>query len=536
MISFDPNYYPYISKRQCVYAKHGMVATSQPLAAQAGLDILKKGGNAVDAAIATAACLTVVEPTSNGIGSDAFAIVWMHGKMHGLNASGYAPKQISIEALKALGHQEIPRFGMIPITVPGTPKGWVALSKKFGKIPLSEVLAPAIKYALNGYPISPTLGHHWSQAFDIYKKHLKDPMFKGWFDTFAPLGRAPKIGEMWSSKGHAQTLKRIAETEGDAFYKGEIMRSIVDFSNQHGGFLDEDDFLSYDAEWVTPISVAYKGYDVWELPPNGQGILALMALNILKDDTWSTKDDADMVHHQIEAMKLAFADGQKYVTDPKFMSHTSKDLLDHEYGSLRRTLIKDKAHMPKAGTPPKGGTVYLATTDDDGNMVSYIQSNYMGFGSGIVIPNTGIALQNRGHNFSFDKNHDNALKPRKKPYHTIIPGFLTKDNTPIGPFGVMGGFMQPQGHLQVIMNTIDFHLNPQAALDAPRFQWMKNKEVIVEPNMPEHVIKALRSMGHDVKIETRLSMFGRGQIIWKLQDGVYVGGTEYRTDGMIAAW
>jgi len=535
-MNFDPKHYPYHSKRNCVYAKNGMVATSQPLAAQAGLEILKKGGNAVDAAIATAACLTVVEPTSNGIGSDAFAIVWMNGNMYGLNASGYAPKKLTIDAIKALGHDDIPSHGLIPITIPGTPKGWVALSKKFGKLPLLEVLKPAINYARDGYPVSPTLGIHWQQAFQTYQKKFTDDVFKPWFDTFAPHGHAPKIGDIWQSEGHAKTLERIGKTMGDAFYCGDITRDIIHFSDRHGGFLSYSDFSEFDVEWVTPISVRYKGYDVYELPPNGQGILALMALNMLKDDDFNIAHDVDAYHLQIEAMKLAFGDGHAYVTDPEHMSFKSEDLLSETYGLKRRQTIQANAQIPFAGTPPKGGTVYLATADSEGNMVSYIQSNYMGFGSGIVIPGTGIALQNRGHNFSFDSNHPNALQPRKRPYHTIIPGFLTKDHTPIGPFGLMGGFMQPQGHLQIIMNTIDFHLNPQAALDKPRWQWLKDNEVIVEPHMSQEMIDGLTKKGHQITIEPRLSMFGRGQIIWRLDHGVYVGGTEYRTDGMIAAW
>jgi gamma-glutamyltranspeptidase/glutathione hydrolase len=341
---------------------------------------------------------------------------------------------------------------------------------------------------------------------------------------------------MWSSEGHAKTLELIGQTMGEAFYDGSLTDSMINFSNQHGGFLSYEDFSDFDIEWVKPVSVNYKGYDVWELPPNGQGILALMALNMLKNDHFDTKDDLNTYHYQIEAMKLAFADGQTYITDPNHMNYTSTHLLDPTYGATRRKLIKDVAQLPQAGTPPKGGTVYLATADKDGNMVSYIQSNYMGFGSGIVIPETGIALQNRGHNFSFDPNHVNALQPRKKPYHTIIPGFLTKDNLPIGPFGVMGGFMQPQGHLQVIMNTIDFHLNPQAALDAPRWQWLQGNDVIVEPTTSNDIVEGLIAKGHNIRYEPRLSMFGRGQIIWKLENGIYVGGTEYRTDGMIASW
>ncbi len=537
MFNNDPLKYPYPSKRNCVYARKGMVATSQPLAAQAGLEILKKGGNAIDAAIATAACLTVVEPTSNGIGSDAFALVWFKDKLHGLNASGYAPKNISIDKIKSLGYDEIPRFGFIPVTIPGTPAGWVALSEKFGNLPLEDVLAPAINYARNGYPISPTLGYHWQNAFNIYHKHFKGEVFKPWLDTFTNNGNPPKIGDIWKSEGHATTLELIAKTKGKAFYNGTLTEKIIEYSNIHNGFLSYDDFKSYKPTWVDPISVNYKGYTVSEIPPNGQGIIALMALNMLKDDQFDKLENDETVHKQIESIKYAFSDGHKYITDEEKMTIDYHDLLNETYSQSRRHQFTDQASTPSPGNPPKGGTVYLATADKDGNMVSYIQSNYMGFGSGIVIPNTGIALQNRGHNFSFDEKHDNALAPRKKPYHTIIPGFLSKDQNPIGPFGVMGGFMQPQGHLQVIMNSIDFKLNPQAALDAPRFQWLKDKKVAVEPNMKASVVKGLIQRGHEVIIEPNLSSFGRGQIIWRNPlTGVYVGGTEARTDGHIAVW
>lgn len=535
-MTFDPKQYPYPSKRQCVYSKKGMVATSQPLAAQAGLDILKKGGNAVDAAIATAACLTVVEPTSNGIGSDCFAIVWMNNELHGLNASGYAPKNISIHQLKAMGLDHIPTHGMIPITIPGTPKGWVELSKRFGKLPLKEVLAPAIDYANNGFPISPTLGYHWQQAFEIYKKTLKDDMFQSWFDTFAPNGKPPQVGELWLSKDHANTLSLIADTKSEAFYHGELTKKIIEFSNSNGGFLSYEDFSEFDIEWVKPISINYKGYDVYELPPNGQGIIALMALSMLNDDSFESRENTETFHHQIEALKLSFADGFNYLADHHAMTIDVDQLLSKTYLKQRRQKIESHASDPVYGDPVKGGTVYLCTADQDGNMVSYIQSNYMGFGSGIVIPTTGIAMQNRGHNFSFDESHVNALGPRKKPLHTIIPGFLMRHQKAIGPFGVMGGFMQPQGHLQVLMNIIDFHLNPQAALDAPRFQWIKDKLVLVEPDMPEWIQKELIEKGHEIQIESRLSMFGRGQIIFRNENGIYVGATEPRCDGMVASW
>jgi len=519
------------------FGKKGMVATSQPLAAQAGLEIIKKGGNAIDAAIATAACLTVVEPTSNGIGSDAFCLVWTKGKLHGLNASGNAPMSLSIGALRDKGYTEIPRFGFVPVTVPGTVSGWVELSKRFGKLPLTEVLEPAIKYAREGYPLSPTLAFYWQSAFQIYKNHLKGDAYSHWFDTFAPNGKAPNVGEIWKSDGHAKTLELIAKTKGDAFYRGELADKIDAFSKQYNGFIRKSDLENYQAEWVEPIHINYKGYDVWEIPPNGQGIVALMALNLLKNDQFISRDHVDTFHKQIEAIKLSFSDGLKYITSPIDMRYSVDDLLSEAYAKERRSLIGDEALQPAPGTPPSGGTVYLATADEEGNMVSYIQSNYMGFGSGLVVPGTGIALQNRGHNFSMDEDHDNALKPGKKPFHTIIPGFLTKGHDAIGPFGVMGGFMQPQGHLQVIMNSIDFNLNPQAALDAPRWQWIKDKQVTVEQALPNDIVKGLAAKGHQIKVEYNSGSFGRGQIIWRNpKTGVLVGGTESRTDGAIAVW
>ncbi|PYZ96921.1 gamma-glutamyltransferase [Alteribacter lacisalsi] len=538
MVSFDSQHYPYSSQRMVTYAKKGMVATSQPLASQAGLDILKKGGNAIDAAIATAACLTVVEPTSNGIGGDAFALVWTKGELHGLNASGPAPNALSIDAVKEKGYKEMPTFGLTPVTVPGAPAAWAELSDKLGRLPLKDVLAPAVEYAREGYPLSPTLAFFWKKAEEAFREKLDGDEFAHWFTTFAPDGRAPEAGEMWKSEEHARTLELIGETNAEAFYKGEIADRIDSFSKEHGGFIRKEDLASYKPEWVKPISVNYKGYDVWEIPPNGQGIVALMALNMLKDDDFSAgRDDVDTLHRQIEAMKLAFADGHRYVTEESEMSVTSDDLLSPEYGRERRKLIGEHAMHPSAGEPPKGGTVYLATADDEGNMVSFIQSNYMGFGSGVVVPDTGIALQNRGHNFSLDQEHDNALKPGKRTFHTIIPGFLTKGNEAVGPFGVMGGFMQPQGHMQVVMSTVDFGLNPQAALDAPRWQWMKDRTVMFEQSFGAPVAQQLTRKGHDIQVAHMGGGFGRGQIIWRNPEtGVLAGGTESRTDGSISAY
>ncbi|WP_430790372.1 gamma-glutamyltransferase [Virgibacillus flavescens] len=537
MKSFNHPAHPYPTTRNAVYGSKGMVATSQPLASQAGLDILKKGGNAIDAAIATAACLTVVEPTSNGIGGDAFALVWTKGELHGLNGSGRAPKNISIDAVKEAGHEEIPKYGWTPVTVPGAPGAWAELSNKFGKLPLTEVLEPAINYATEGYPVSPTLGKFWKKGYGVFKEKLTDDVFANWFNTFAPKGRAPEIGEVWSSKDHAETLRLIAETNAESFYHGELAEKIAEFSKQNGGYLTAEDLAAHETEWVKPINVNYRGYDVWEIPPNGQGIVALQALNILKGFKFPEKESVDTYHKQVEAIKLAFADAHKHVTEEAHMKHSTSALLSEEYAEVRRNLIGDEALQPEAGEPSSSGTVYLATADNEGNMVSFIQSNYMGFGSGLVVPGTGIGLQNRGHNFSLDKEHVNALKGGKKTFHTIIPGFLTKDKQPVGPFGVMGGFMQPQGHVQVMMNTIDFGLNPQAALDAPRWQWMKDKTVEVENRFPHHLAQALADRGHDIKVALEPNSFGRGQIIWRdPESGVLVGGTESRTDGNVAAW
>lgn len=536
-MKFDCTYQPYTSNRYTHVASNGMIATSQPLAANAGLDILKEGGNAVDAAIATAACLTVVEPTSNGIGADSFALVWIKNdeKLYGVNGSGYAPKNLSAEELKKKGINKIPKFGWTPVTISGTPATWAALSKRFGKLSLKQVLEPAIRYARNGYPISPVLGYFWNIAYKRYSKECKTVEFKEWFKTFAPKNRAPKIGEIIKLENHAKTLEKIGDTDAKSFYTGELAEKIDACSRKYGGYITKEDLASYKVEWVNPIKVNYKGYDICEIPPNGQGIVALMALNILKKYNFTFKDSVDTYHKQFEAMKLAFADGKKYVTDPKYMGVTSKELLSDSFADERRKLITDIAIEPEPGCPSSGGTVYLCTADGDGNMVSFIQSNYMGFGSGIVVDDTGIALQNRGVDFSLNKCDYNYLIGGKRTYHTIIPGFILKDNKAVGPFGVMGGYMQPQGHVQVVMNLIDFDLNPQMALDAPRWQWIEGKKFIVEPNFPTHIVNALEAKGHEISIATNTGMFGRGEMI--ITDGqVLYGGTESRTDGSVASY
>ena len=536
-VSFDPLYYPYPSQRNVTIARNGMVATSQPLAAEAGLHMLKKGGNAVDAAIATAIALTVLEPTSNGIGSDAFAICWIDGEIYGINGSGPAPQSLTADGLKKLGYDEMPTHGKIPVTVPGAPSTWYKLSERFGKLPFEALFEPAIEYAEKGFPISPTLGFYWDLAFKKYNKILKDNIYKHWFKTFAPNGKAPKIGDIWQSKGHANTLKEIAETKAESFYRGALAEKTASFFKTHDGYLSKEDLANYEAEWVDPIKVNYRGFDVWEIPPNGQGMITLMALNILKGFDFPEKEHVDTYHKQIEAMKLAFSDGLQFITQEDNMPYTVEELLSEKYAAERRELIGNGALEPKPGQPKGSGTVYLATADKDGNMVSFIQSNYMGFGSGIVIPETGIAMQNRGHTFSLNPNDVNYLEPGKKTYHTIIPGFLTKGNEPVGPFGVMGGFMQPQGHLQVVMNTVDFHLNPQSALDAPRWQWVKDKRIDVDPSFPQPIAEALQRKGHQIVRTLNHGVFGRGQIIWRdPKTGVLYGGTEHRTDGHIASW
>jgi gamma-glutamyltranspeptidase/glutathione hydrolase len=533
----DYLYNPNPSIRHTVFAKNGMVATSQPLAAQAGIEIMRRGGNAIDAAIATAAALTVVEPISNGIGGDAFALVWVNNKLLGLNASGPAPQALTIDAVKSQGHDKMPTFGLTPITVPGVPAAWAELAHKFGKLSLKESLEPAIRYAEEGYPLTPILGKYWKAAYKKYSTTFTTEEFDSWFTTFAQGGRAPEIGELWKSPDHAATLRSIGQSNAESFYKGELADKIDAFMQQYGGYLRKADLENYQPEWVEPVSTNYRGYDVHEIPPNGQGMIALMALNIMSELNKPVPNDTQTLHEQIEAMKLAFTDGQAFITEPGDMPIKTEYLLSKEYAQQRAAKITAEAIIPESYELPKGGTVYLATADGEGNMVSFIQSNYMGFGSGIVIPGTGIALQNRGADFSLDPTHPNALKPGKRTFHTIIPGFLTRNGQAIGPFGVMGGYMQPQGHFQVIINTIDYKFNPQAALDAPRWRWIKDNLVHVELGFPNHLAQALTRLGHTIQPTLDSASFGRGQIIWRNPEtGVLSGGTESRTDGSIAVW
>ncbi|MEE3487574.1 MAG: gamma-glutamyltransferase family protein [Bulleidia sp.] len=537
-MNFDPLFQPYHSNRFCVTAQHGMVCTGSNLAAAAGLEVMRRGGNAVDAAVATAAALTVVEPTANGLGADSFALVWVKDHLYGLNSSGYSPKNISLaEVQKQNPSGKMPVYGWTPVMVPGAVKAWPTLVKRFGKLSLAEDLAPAIDYAENGYPVGPMLGAMWERATGKFHQNFDGKHeYDEWFRTFTKDGEPYHFGDVVKLPNHARTLKLIAETDADAFYKGEIADALVKQSERDGGFFCKEDLESYESEWVEPIGVKYHGYDAWEIPPNGQGITALMALNILNNFRFEGKDTFDTYHKQIEAMKIAFADAKHYVTDPADMSIDYHDLLKPEYGERRSREITGTAGLPTFDVPPKSGTVYLCTADGEGNMVSYIQSNYMGFGSGIVVEGYGVALQNRGADFSLREGDANALAPHKRSYHTIIPGFLTKDGKAVGPYGVMGGYMQPQGHVQVVCNYVDFHLNPQMALDAPRWQWMKGKEVHLEPEFDNAIAQDLARHGHEISYELTRTGFGRGQMIVRLDNGVLVGGTESRTDSNIACF
>jgi len=539
--SFDPLYQKYPSRRTPIYARGGMVNCSSPQASAAGLEILRRGGNAIDAAVAAAAALTVVEPTSNGLGSDAFAIVWSEREktLFGLNASGPAPQLASAEKVLADGKDQngkMPAHGWTPVTVPGAPAAWAALSKRFGALPLSAALSPAVNYARGGYPCAPHLARAWQQSFESYRERLTEPCFSAWFRTFAPQGRAPEAGEIVRLRDHADSLEAIGASGAEDYYRGALARKIDAESRKYGGYLRYDDLAAFSPQWVEPIRVNYRGYEVCEIPPNGQGIVALMALNILKEFDFPEKDSDLTVHRQIEALKMAFADAFRYVTDPADMTVDPVRLLDPAYGAMRAAAMGPRAQVWGSALPPKSGTVYLCCADGEGNMVSYIQSNYMGFGSGIVVDGTGIALQNRGADFSLDPKAANVLRPGKRSYHTIIPGFLMQNGLPVGPFGVMGGYMQPQGHIQVVMNCVDFHLDPQQALDAPRFQWLRDGRVIVESRFDEEIARALRRRGHDLSVELSAPVFGRGQMIERLENGVLVGGTEGRTDSNIACF
>ena len=542
MPEFDPRSYAYPSRRNVVYARKAMACTSIPQGAQIGLDVMKAGGNAVDAAVAMAAAMPLLEPTSNGLGSDCFALVWVEAekKLYGLNASGVAPAALSAAMVREMGHQTMPQTGWIPTMVPGAPAGWAELNRRFGTKPLAQLFAPAISAAREGVPVQVNLEPMWeADARRIASAMEQDPAPHAyWWERFMKLDGTPyRAGDVFRWEEYAQTLEELAATGCESYYRGPLMEKIVAFSQATGGYFCEDDFRNYKPEWVEPISTDYKGYTVCEIPPNGHGITVLMALNLLKGlELSGQKDCADTYHKILESIKLAFADTKTYVADPRYMRTRVEDLLSEEYAARRRALISEQALTPEAGDPSCGGTIYLCTADPQGNMVSFIQSNYTTFGAGVAIPGTGISLQNRGANFSLDEGSDNCLAGGKRSYHTIIPGFLMRDGEAVGPFGVMGAFMQPQGHVLVVVNTVDYHMNPQEAMDAPRIQWTGGKHIQLEREVPAHIAQELARRGHEVEIVNSNLHMGRGQIIWKTENGLYIGGTEPRCDGTVAAW
>ncbi len=530
----------YPSQRSPVFARN-VVSTSHPLAAQAGLRILGQGGNAVDAAIATAACMTLVEPCSNGLGSDAFAIVWDGRSLQGLNASGIAPQAWTPDYFdrKHGAGTAMPRRGWDAVTVPGAVAGWVALSERYGKLPFADLMAPAIEIAERGYAVPVIVQGKWRMASEVADL-VAQP---GFAEAFLPRGRAPEVGELFRFPGAARTLRLIAATKGEAFYRGEIAEATAAFARETGGAITAADFAAYAPQWVDTISMDYAGHTLHEIPPNGQGIAALIALGILKhfDVDALPVDSTASQHLQIEAMKLAFADVYRHVSDPRTMKVQVAELLDPDYLARRAKLIDMKrAQDFQAGNPVKGGTIYLTAADESGMMVSFIQSNYMGFGSGVVVPGYGLSLQNRGHGFTRETGHVNVVAPGKRPFHTIIPAFLMKDGQPQMSYGVMGGNMQPQGHMQTLVRMLDYRQHPQAACDAPRWRFNEGLSINVEPSMKPETIDGLRALGHQIgDIHDSYQDFGAGQFIWRLGDPAvegYVAASDPRRDGAAAGW
>ena len=525
--------------RSEVIATNGMAATSHPLATQTALDVLKDGGNAIDAAIAANAVLGLVEPTGCGIGGDLFAIVWIEEdkKLYGLNSSGPAPQDMTIEKLKAMGVDKIPPFGPLPVTVPGAVAGWSALHKRFGIKSFEELFNNAIYYADNGFPITEVVGYYLQLSSERYKDY---PNFK---DVWMPNGEALKKGDVFVNKDLANTYKQIAKSYGESFYKGDIAQTVSKFIVEQGGFLSVDDLKSYEPEWINPVSSNYRGFDVWELPPNGQGIAALQILNILEqyDIANMGHNSAEYIHLFTEAKKLAYEDRAKYYADMKFADVPVTELISKEYALERNKLInlKKAASTYNSGIFEDGDTIYMTVADKDGNMVSLIQSNYRGMGSGMVPPNLGFMLQDRGEMFSLDPDHRNSLEGGKRPFHTIIPAFITKDDKPFISFGLMGGGMQPQGHAQIVVNIVDFQMNLQEAGDAPRIRHFGSSEptgetmlnggfLSLESGINEEIRNELLKLGHNLKDEK--GGYGGYQAIMKVNE-VYYGASESRKDG-----
>jgi gamma-glutamyltranspeptidase/glutathione hydrolase len=530
---------PYTSARLPVFGRN-VVATSHPLAAHAGLRMLLQGGNAVDAAIATAAVMTLVEPVSNGLGSDAFCILWDGQQLHGLNASGHAPAAWTPEYFKAkygADAKQPPKRGWDSVTVPGAVAGWVALSERFGKLPFGDLLAPAIEVAERGYAVPLVVQQKWAAPVAELSPQ------PGFAEAFLPRGRAPRVGERFEFAAAARTLRLVAQTNGEAYYRGEIAAAIAAHAREHGAAMTEADLAAMRPEWVTPLAQEYRGFELCEIPPNGQGIAAQMALGILRsfDLAALPVDGVASQHLQIEAMKLAFADIYRHVSDPRTMLVAPAQMLADDYLASRAKLIDPKrAQHFGAGNPARGGTIYLSAADESGMMVSFIQSNFMGFGSGVVVPGWGVSLQNRGHGFTLNPESPNVVAPGKRPFHTIIPGFLTQGGQPLMSFGVMGGNMQPQGHLQTLVRMLDHRQNPQAACDAPRWRFNSGFEINVERTMDPATVRGLVDLGHRIEvIDDSYQDFGAGQFIWRLGDprvDGYVAASDPRRDGQAAVF
>ena len=535
------------ASRSEVIARNGMVATSHPLATQVALDILKSGGNAIDAAIAANACLGVMEPTGSGIGGDLFAIVWdaKTKSLHGLNASGRSPKSLTLDYFKENGLTKVPPYGPLPVTVPGCVDGWFELHSKFGKLAMPDILAPAIAYADNGFPVTETIAYYWE--LNVPRREE----WAGFAETFMPDGRAPRKGEIFKNPKLANTYRKIAEGGRDEFYKGDIARTIGAFMKEQGGFLSYEDLAAHKSEWVSPVSTDYRGYRVWELPPNGQGIAALQMLNILEgyDIRSMGFGSVEYIHTFLEAKKLAFEDRAVYYADPDFADIPVDKLISKSYAGWRRQLIDpDKASMNvKPGDLEARDTIYLTTADADGNMVSLIQSNYRGMGTGLSPGNLGFVLQDRGELFDLTEGRFNTYQPGKRPFHTIIPAFITKDGKPFMSFGVMGGAMQPQGHVQIVVNMVDFGMNLQEAGDAPRIRHggsstptgkkmvSNGGTVFLETGFSYEVMRTLRRMGHSLTIGD--GAFGGYQaILFDSRNGIYYGASESRKDGHAAGY
>ena len=532
--------------RSEVLARQGMAATSQPLATQVAIDILRQGGSAVDAAIAANATLGLMEPTGCGLGGDLFALVWDHntGQLYGLNASGRAPARLTMEEVRNRGYARMPSLGPLPVTVPGCVDGWYELHSRFGKLPMPTVLAPAIEYARDGFPVSEVIAHDWQSGV-----RLKD--YSGFRMTFLPNGRAPRKGDIFQNPGLARALELLAREGRDAFYRGPIADAIEELMRNTDGYLTKEDLAAHTSEWVAPVSIEYRGYRLWELPPNGQGLAALQMLGILRgfDLAATGFGSVEHVHRFVEAKKLAFEDRARYYADPAFHKTPVDKLISSSYLNGRRQLLRDDRAAPAypAGKLTESGdTIYLTVADRDRNMVSLIQSNYQGFGSGLCPAGWGFCLQDRGELFSLDADHWNALEPRKRPFHTIIPAFITRNGRPFVSFGVMGGAMQPQGHVQIVMNLIDFKMNLQEAGDAPRIRHAGSSQptgeemteggvVLLENGFSPTVVEDLKRRGH--RIETASAQFGGYQaILYDADRDIYVAASESRKDGQAAGF